>query len=73
MLKSTILKIAIILIIIAVIIQAIHIPSDHNSPISDMLQNSDISNVLSIIQYIIAIIGISLIIKFVIDKIFTKK
>ena len=72
MLSSIILKIAIILIIIAVIIQVIHIPSDHNSPVLAIFQNSDITNALSIIQYIFVIAGIFLIVKFIIDKIFKK-
>jgi hypothetical protein len=73
MLNSIILKIAIILIIIAVAIQVIHIPSDHNSPISNAFLNPDVTNALSIIQYLFAIAGIFLIVKFIINKIFTKK
>lgn len=70
--SSIILKIAIVLIIIAVIIQFSHIPSDHNSPVSDIFQNSDITNALSVTQYLVAIVGIFLIVKFIIDKIFKK-
>ncbi|MBI3640648.1 MAG: hypothetical protein HY223_10135 [Thaumarchaeota archaeon] len=70
---TVILKIAIILIIIAIAIQVIHVPPDHNSPISNIFLNSDVTNALSIIQYLFAIAGIFLIVKFIIDKIFTKK
>ncbi|HEV2191996.1 MAG TPA: hypothetical protein VGR54_00045 [Nitrosopumilaceae archaeon] len=70
--SSIILKIAIILIITAAAIQVIHVPSDHNSPVLSIFQNSDITNALSIIQYIFAITGIFLIVKFIIDKIFKK-
>jgi hypothetical protein len=73
MLNNIILKIAIILIIISVAIQVIHIPSDHNSPISNVFLNPDVTNALSIIQYLLVITGIFLIVKFIIDKIFTKK
>ncbi|HYL67096.1 MAG TPA: hypothetical protein VEU72_08110 [Nitrosopumilaceae archaeon] len=69
---SIILKIAMILIIIAASIQVFHVPSDHNSPALSIFQNSDIINALSVIQYIFAITGIFLIVKFIIDKIFKK-
>jgi len=71
-LRNIILKIAIILIIIAATIQVIQVPSDHNSPVLAVFQNPDIINALPIIQYIFAITGIFLIVKFIIDKIFKK-
>jgi len=70
---SVILKIAIILIIIAVAIQVIHVPSDHNSPILAIFLKPDVISALSIIQYLFAIASIFLIVKFIISKIFTKK
>ena len=70
---SVILKIAIILIIIAIAIQVIHVPLDHNSPISAVFLNPDVISALSIIQYVFAIASIFLIVKFLIYKIFTKK
>ena len=70
---SVILKIAVILIIIAVVIQATHVPSDHNSPISTIFLNPDVISALSIIQYLFAITSVFLIVKFIISKIFTKK
>ena len=73
MLSTVILKIAIILIITAIAIQLIHIPPDHNSPISNIFLNPDVTNALSVIQYLFAITGIFLTVKFIIDKIFTKK
>ena len=72
-LSNIILKIAIILIVIAGIIQVIHIPSNHNFPLPGILQNSDIITALLITQYLFAITGIFLIVKFIIDKIFNKK
>ena len=57
----------------AVIIQVIHIPLDHRSEVLDIFQIPDITNALSIIQYLSAITGIFLIVKFIIDKIFNKK
>lgn len=72
-LSNIILKIAIILIIIAAIIQVIHPSSDYRSVASDIFQISDITNALLIIQYLFAIIGIFLIAKFIIDKLFNKK
>lgn len=70
---NAVLKIAIILIIIAIAIQAIHIPSDHNSPISAIFLDKDVISALLITQYIFAIASIFLIVKFIISKIFTKK
>ena len=70
---NAILKIAIVLIIIAVLIQATRIPSDHNSPISSIFLNPDVISALSIIQYLFAIASVSLIVKFIIDRIFAKK
>jgi len=70
---SVVLKIAIILITIAVAIQAIHIPLDHNSPVATIFLNSDVISALSIIQYLFAIASIFLIVKFIISKIFSKK
>jgi len=72
-LKTIILKIAIILVVIAVIIQVVHVPSEYSSTILDIFKNSEITNALLIIQYLFAIAGTYLIIKFIIDKIFNKK
>ena len=71
--KTIILKIAIILVVIAVIIQVVHVPSEYSSTILDIFKNSEITNALLIIQYLFAIAGTYLIIKFIIDKIFNKK
>jgi len=72
-LSNIILKTAIILIITAAFIQAIRPSLDYRSVSLGIFHSPEITNALSIIQYLFVILGIFLIAKFIIDKVFNKK